>query len=201
MRRHILVITLVLALASGAVPFSIGSARASGTHGYVVVFAGQQAADGAFDLTVSHEAILSLVASAGGTIIADLSAQSGVLVVESANPLFAAVLRGSVLVEEVGQDFGWKAVPTYDEAVASGAPGNVGAAGGPSTSAFSTPESTARISTSTTMASLVAPRTWTARGAGTSFRLAPASATPGPASTMASTAHTWPGSWPPRRTG
>ncbi|HKZ83753.1 MAG TPA: S8 family serine peptidase [Anaerolineae bacterium] len=130
MRRHILVITLVLALASGAVPFSIGSARASGTHGYVVVFAGQQAADGAFDLTVSHEAILSLVASAGGTIIADLSAQIGVLVVESANPLFAAVLRGSVLVEEVGQDFGWKAVPTYDEAVASGAPVNVDAGGG-----------------------------------------------------------------------
>src|SRR3972149_2465110 len=117
-------------LASGPVPFSIGSARASGTHGYVVVFAGQQAADGAFDLTVSHEAILSLVASAGGTIIADLSAQSGVLVVESANPLFAAVLRGSVLVEEVGQDFGWKAVPTYDEAVASGAPVNVDAGGG-----------------------------------------------------------------------
>src|SRR3989304_4255861 len=130
MRRHILVITLVLALASGAVPFSIGSARASGTHGYVVVFAGQPAADGTFDLTVSHEAILSLVASAGGTIIADLSAQIGVLVVESANPLFAAVLRGSVLVEGVGQDFGWKAVPTYDEAVASGAPVNVDAGGG-----------------------------------------------------------------------
>ncbi len=130
MCRHTLVITLVVALALGTLPFSIGSARASGSQGYIVVLAGQQAADGSFELALSHEAVLSLVASAGGTVAADLSTQIGVLVVESSNPLFADVLRGSIFVEEVGQDFGWKAVPTYDEAVASGAVVALDAGGG-----------------------------------------------------------------------
>jgi len=130
MRRHILVITLVMALALSALPFSLGSARASEATDYIVVLAGQQAADGSFDLALSHEAALSLISSAGGTVTADLTGQIGVLVVESSNPLFADVLRGSIFVEEVGQDFGWKAVPAYDEAVASGALVNLDAGGG-----------------------------------------------------------------------
>jgi subtilisin family serine protease len=75
---------------------------------YLVALAGSQAADGSFDLTGTRAAVKTLVASAGGSIVANMSKQIGVLVVRSDNPAFAEVLSASSLVTSVGNDFGIK---------------------------------------------------------------------------------------------
>jgi hypothetical protein len=87
---------------------------------YNVVLKGTATDDG-FALAGTKAAALALVATAGGSVVNDLSSQIGVLVVESPNALFADVLRASPLVEEAGADFKWKAFDTYDEALAKGA--------------------------------------------------------------------------------
>lgn len=119
--RYRFLLTLALTLALGAASLSPHSAQAGQSQSYLVVFAGQQTAAGTFEAALSQATALSFVASAGGTVTANLFQQIGVLVVESSSSLFAATLRASPLVEEVGQDAGWKAFPTYDEAVATGA--------------------------------------------------------------------------------
>jgi hypothetical protein len=91
---------------------------------YIVVFAATQAEDGTFalggSLTANYQAAVSDVESAGGTIVNDLSRQIATMIVDSANPAFAEVLRSSPLVEEVGEDFKWKAFPSVAELRASG---------------------------------------------------------------------------------
>jgi subtilisin family serine protease len=112
-------ISLALSLTSTA-PAGAKSAAAR----YMVVFSATQSAAGTYELggsfALNHQAALSLVQSAGGTVTADLSRQIGVMLVSSSNALFADVLRASSLVEEVGEDFGWKQYPTLQEALASG---------------------------------------------------------------------------------
>ena len=87
---------------------------------YVVVLDGAWSADGSFTATGTPSAVAATVAAAGGTVTADLSDQIGVLVVTSPSALCADVLRRSSLVDEVGEDFAWKAFPSYAEAVAAG---------------------------------------------------------------------------------
>jgi subtilisin family serine protease len=105
---------------------------------YIVVFAATGAQYGTFalggSLTENYQAAVSVVESVGGTIVKDLSRQIATMIVDSANPAFAEVLRSSPLVEEVGEDFKWKAFPSVEELLASGAapfshPGGEG--GGP----------------------------------------------------------------------
>jgi lantibiotic leader peptide-processing serine protease len=67
---------------------------------------------------VAHTYAVSIVEAAGGTVTNDLLQQTGVLVVESTNALFAEVMRSYAVVQEVGTDFNW---------IAPGAP----AGGGP----------------------------------------------------------------------
>ncbi len=110
---------IVLAAAILAMPF--GTAGAStGTTRYTVVLAGTATETG-FDLAGTHDAALQLVAAAGGTVTMDLSKQIGVLAVESANALFLDAVRASLLVEDAAQEHVWKSIPTYEEAVGSGA--------------------------------------------------------------------------------
>ena len=102
---------------------------------YTVVFAGTATTDG-FSITGGREAALTLVASAGGTVVNDLTRQIGVVGAISSNPAFADALRASSTVAEVGQEFVWKAFPSYDEAVGTGAltimhPGDPLPGGGP----------------------------------------------------------------------
>jgi lantibiotic leader peptide-processing serine protease len=91
---------------------------------YIVVFAATQAQDGTFSLggslTANYQAAVSLVESAGGAIVNDLSRQIATMIVDSGNPAFAEVLRSSPLVEEVGEDFKWKAFASVQELRASG---------------------------------------------------------------------------------
>ena len=78
---------------------------------YLVTLAGATAPDGTFLASGSTAAVSALIASAGGTVVNDLSRQIGVLTVQSASPLFAKVLGASPLVDSVGNDF---AVRMYD---------------------------------------------------------------------------------------
>jgi subtilisin family serine protease len=98
-----------------------GTATASSeVKTYNVVLAGTATADG-FALAGTNEAVLALIASAGGTVGTDLSAQIGVITVRSANDLFDEIVRTSPLVEEAGEDFVWKAFQSREELLATGA--------------------------------------------------------------------------------
>jgi subtilisin family serine protease len=121
MRRSAVVAAAAGLFALGVVPGGpAGAATAQATR-YVVVLAGSFTADGTFQVAGGGTpAALALVGTAGGAVTLDLSRQIGVLVAQSENSLFADTLRASGLVEEVGEDFKWKAFPSYEEAVASG---------------------------------------------------------------------------------
>jgi hypothetical protein len=84
---------------------------------YLVVFDGTYAVDGSYalggDYAVNHEYALELVQAAGGTVSRDLSRQIGVMVVESSNDAFYAVMSSYALVEAVGRDWRWQALPEY----------------------------------------------------------------------------------------
>lgn len=119
---------VVVAICAIALLLSLTSTAPAGAKGaaarYMVVFSTTQSAAGTYELggnfALNHQAALSLVQSAGGSVTADLSRQIGVMLVTSSNALFADILRASSLVEEVGEDFGWKQYPTLQEALATG---------------------------------------------------------------------------------
>lgn len=79
---------------------------------------------------VAHEYAVDAVTTAGGTVANDLFKQIGVLVADSPNALFADLMRGYAVVEEVGEDYAWKGVRTLDEARAEGAVLNSDGSGG-----------------------------------------------------------------------
>ena len=87
---------------------------------YLVVFSGTYALDGTYALggnyALNHAYALEIVKASGGTVLNDLSKQIGVMVVESSNENFYALLKSYALVEEVGQDFGVQALPSMAEA-------------------------------------------------------------------------------------
>ena len=119
-------IGLILCIGLFVVPMATtASAGTDGTKTYLVVFSGNYALDGSYALggnyALNHDYALSLVKSAGGTVTSDLTKQIGVLIATSPSTLFDDVLRNYALVEDVGEDFSWKAFQTRDEALASGA--------------------------------------------------------------------------------
>jgi subtilisin family serine protease len=73
---------------------------------YLVTLAGATAPNGTFLASGTTAAVSALIASAGGTVVNNLSRQIGVLTVQSANPAFAQLLDASPLVDSVGNDFG-----------------------------------------------------------------------------------------------
>jgi subtilisin family serine protease len=145
----------MLALIGGAT--HTASAGTGELKTYVVVFAGEDGADGTYAVestyavlcsyavggsyavtgvyavgcdyavsgvyavyAVAHQYAVSLVGAAGGTVASDMLKQIGVIVVQSANPAFVEVMRGYSGVAAVAADHKWKAVPTAEEALASG---------------------------------------------------------------------------------
>ncbi|MDQ4035230.1 MAG: S8 family serine peptidase [Chloroflexota bacterium] len=90
---------------------------------HIVVLNGTTAADGSFQVGGSDAlnlvAARQLIGAAGATVEVDLADQIGVLLVR-ATPEAAATIAASALVAEAAPDFAWKALPSYDEAVASG---------------------------------------------------------------------------------
>ncbi len=115
-QRLSLILALVLVMSIASVGTSVAVTTEVKT--YVVVLSGTQAADGSF--STDQQAAQALITSAGGTVTHDMSRQIGVLTVESANGLFIDTLRSSPLVEEVSEDYGWKAFPSTEEALQSG---------------------------------------------------------------------------------
>ena len=79
---------------------------------YLITLSGNQTGS-AFDASGPASAVKTLVASAGGAIVGDMSRQIGVLVAKSTNPSFAAVVGVSPLIDSVGNDF---AVKMYADA-------------------------------------------------------------------------------------
>jgi hypothetical protein len=133
MRKRLIGGLLVVLAALVLTPLTGTATGSNGMTRYNVVLAGTATADG-FALAGTREAVLALVATAGGTIALDLSKEIGVISVDSPNALFADLLRASPLVVEVGEDFKWKAFMSREELAATGAtplshPGDGG--GGP----------------------------------------------------------------------
>ena len=97
-----------LALASSA--SAAGTAQLAADR-YTVLLPGTQTGDG-FDAAAAPAAVRGAVAAAGGTVVRDLSRQVGVLVVSSPSAQFAGALRATGLVDDVAQDFKWRALPS-----------------------------------------------------------------------------------------
>ena len=89
-----------------------------------MVFQATQAQEGQFqlggDLAANRAAALNLIRNAGGTITADLTAQTGVAIVDSASAAFAETVSASNLVAVVGEDFSWKGLPSKAELLSGG---------------------------------------------------------------------------------
>jgi lantibiotic leader peptide-processing serine protease len=119
MVNRFLIVCLALALSVGGSTFSFERSLAGAVQGYLVLLEGQQT-DSGFALEGSNSAVLSLVQSAGGEVLADLSSQTGVLIVKSDRLLFADTLSGSSLIQSVVKDFGWKAFMSLEEAQGAG---------------------------------------------------------------------------------
>ncbi|MDQ3708428.1 MAG: S8 family serine peptidase [Actinomycetota bacterium] len=105
--RRLLLTLLILpallglpAVASAGAQTDGGTARLSDSR-YLIVL----------DTSTTAAQARSLVTAAGGTVAANYTRQMGVLVAESTVSGFAAVLRASSLVDEVGADFSWKGLP------------------------------------------------------------------------------------------
>jgi subtilisin family serine protease len=132
-KRHglagvVLAVVLLVGVTTGPSGASTGE-----TKRHLVVFAGDYAVDGTYavestyavlcnyavlsgyavtcDYAVAHDYAVSLIEAAGGTVANDLLAQTGVLVVESSNALFADVMRAYAVVEEAAEEFVWQGVP------------------------------------------------------------------------------------------
>jgi subtilisin family serine protease len=120
-RRRAFSLVAAIALAAALLPGSV-LAQSAETKRYLVVFGGEYALDGSYALggnyALNHGAALAAVEAAGGTVANDLSKQIGVMVVDSANAQFLALIKGYALVEEAGEDLSWQGVPTADGASA-----------------------------------------------------------------------------------
>ena len=127
---------LAIVLLVGVSAVGTGGASTGDTKRHLVVFAGDYAVDGTYavdggyavlcnyavlngyavgcNYAVAHDYAVSLVEAAGGTVASDMLSQIGVLTVDSANALFADVMRTSAVVQEVGRDFAPSRVPGGD---------------------------------------------------------------------------------------
>jgi hypothetical protein len=75
---------------------------------YLITLSGNQAADGGFAADAALSTVKTLIVSAGGQLVADMSKQIGVVVADSRSPAFASTLATSPLIDSVGNDFGVK---------------------------------------------------------------------------------------------
>jgi hypothetical protein len=69
---------------------------------------------------LARDYALYLVTIAGGVVTADLTSQTGVMMVESTNRAFAQTMNNYALVKYVGTDFASKQFPSLAEAVSNG---------------------------------------------------------------------------------
>jgi subtilisin family serine protease len=148
-KRHGLAGALLAVVLLVGVSTGTGGATPGDAKRHLVVFAGDYAVDGTYavestyavlcnyavlsgyavtcDYAVAHDYAVSLVQAAGGTVANDLLAQTGVLVVESSNALFADVMRTYAVVEEAAEEFVWQGVPAAGDYTVS----DVSGGGGP----------------------------------------------------------------------
>jgi len=117
LRRTRRLVAVVAGLALALSMTLSASAQSGSSQRYLVVFGGSYALDGTYALggnyALNHDYALGIVQAAGGTVANDLSKQIGVMVVDSTNSAFYALMSGYALVEAVGQDYSWQGIPDY----------------------------------------------------------------------------------------
>jgi subtilisin family serine protease len=124
-RQRFVVLLIAAMLAAGAtLGFSAAADRQAvraetAIQRYMVVMAGSMTESG-FEAAGDMTTVGTLIATAGGTVVHDLSAQIGVLVVDSPRSALLDVVRSSPLVEVAAEEFKWKAFPSREEALADG---------------------------------------------------------------------------------
>jgi hypothetical protein len=108
--RHGVILLAIAAFAALlAAPAGAGTARIASDR-YLVLFAGSQTATG-FKFAQTRQTAAAAVNAAGATVLRDLTREIGAMIVETPDAHFAAKLRRSGLVESVGADFSWLAIP------------------------------------------------------------------------------------------
>jgi subtilisin family serine protease len=150
-RFGLVAVIAAVAVLFGAPVVSPGGAATAETKRYLVVYEGDYAVDSTYAVgggyavlcsyavasgyavgcnaalgsgyAVAHDYAVSLVTAAGGTVAVDMLGQIGVLAVDSSNALFAELMRGYAVVEEVGEDYVWKGIPSAGAAAAPGGGG------------------------------------------------------------------------------
>jgi subtilisin family serine protease len=131
--RRVGVLFTMLALA-GTVLAGPANGASAATQRYLVVFNGSYALDGSYALggnyALNHDSALQAVSLAGGTVTSDLSKQIGVMVVESANAQFYALMSSYALVDVVGTDVSVQALPSAADNAAAPRAKSPGKGGG-----------------------------------------------------------------------
>jgi lantibiotic leader peptide-processing serine protease len=116
-----LVAACIAALGAAVLPGSVAHATEVGIKAYLVVLDDGSPNDHKFSMSdADRQAALSLITSQGGVVLNDLSKDIGVLTAQGPASGFAETLEASPLILDVGQDVGFKAMPSYAEAVAQG---------------------------------------------------------------------------------
>lgn len=108
--RAVTLILIATLLLSGML-FGTRQANANSRMQYLIAFHGHQRTDGLFELggnhAQNHPKALSHISAAGGTVVADLSRQIGIIIAESSNPNFEQALNQSHLTNVMGKTFAW----------------------------------------------------------------------------------------------
>ena len=120
-RAYTALVAAGLVLAGLVLPGPTAQADTSSLKGYMVVLTDAQPATPGFQMSdADREAALGQISQAGGTVVNDMSETIGVVTASSSLTDFATRLESSTLVETAGQDFGFKSMPSYEEAMAQG---------------------------------------------------------------------------------
>ena len=121
-RKLACALAALAALAAAAVlPGSIAHATDATLKAYLVVLEDSTPTDVTFTMSeANRQAALSQITSQGGVVLNDMSKTIGVVHATSSVGDFASSLEASTLIETVGEDFGYKSMPSYEEALADG---------------------------------------------------------------------------------
>ncbi len=111
-------------VAAAVLPGSAAHATDVGLKAYLIVLDDGTPTDHSFTMSeADREAALSLIASQGGVVLNDMSKNIGVVSAYGPASGFAEALDASSVILSVGEDFGFKSMPSKAEFIADGLSG------------------------------------------------------------------------------
>lgn len=120
MRRAYLAVAAAATVAA-LLPGAAAHADTSTLKGYLVALTDSQPASPGFQMTeANRQAALAVIRQSGGTVVNDMSKTIGIVQATSVVAGFGSTLEASALVDAVAQDVGFKAMPSYEEALVGG---------------------------------------------------------------------------------